>query len=55
MEEIKLIGIGIIEESKLIEAIEKIKYGGITSVITKEGKKITIRVEKIPEEAIIRE
>ncbi|MEM4641299.1 MAG: hypothetical protein QXW65_02160 [Candidatus Pacearchaeota archaeon] len=44
---------GTLDEMELIEAIEKIKYGGTTSVTTKEGKKVVIKVERIPQEAVV--
>jgi len=42
-----------IEEKDLIEAIEKIKYGGTIVIINKEGEIVEIKIEKMPPEAII--
>ncbi|MCX8194003.1 MAG: hypothetical protein N3G19_01420 [Candidatus Pacearchaeota archaeon] len=53
MKEIRLTGIGTLEELELMRTIERIKHGGTTTGTTEEGQTIELRIEKIPEEAII--
>lgn len=44
-----------IDECRLIEAIEKISGGGTMEIEDEEGKVITIKVKKIPQETVVPE